>query len=1144
MSPWVQPAADQQQQQQTQQQQQQEEQQQQGVGKVVLAAALPQEQAAAREAGQEAEEAGHEAEQDEEEDNEYETAGTMNIRRQGSMRSVMAGVRERMGMLHGTQAGGLLSPSEREEAVRNCHRVGTGAGGIYFSEAHARSQISGGSPDPTPARVQASSKCQGTSKKAYHQSEFSGSQKPQGKHKLCSSFTCTIPFRVAVICPTIIMLLACIGVFVPLAVLSMESQEATFIAYRHSVQTQRELIRLTVLNATSWILLEALNSVEQAVFVGIVEPSDRAVDTLSGAMRIIRQRHGWDFIDETQRRTLSLRAWEELNNQWTCTQLNNNLCSGRALGVYVALAGEQLTGAAFRPPFWGSDLGAASQFLLDSPGGFPGLPTTLIVWEADTLTGDRINVSSSRPYFPTRQHFYATQALLASIAAASPPNASDPQTMDVIGDSAQQPEPGRPRKMWSQLYLLSPWWPEQNNTSMQLALSWTAPIAPCGNYSCLHGVVAADSTLDLVSRELYLARRTLHAELLRAPWNFRVEYDSSSMFIVNQVSPYTPEQMGVLVGASDVRSSMRYGELTRAVDSPSTVVSATARALLLRFGTWNAAELTKIGVELSDDQSLHFSLSAAQRGDFLECDPMMAGGEASLDCLQAITHSMFLDDTLQWLVVVVMPSAAFSRFYVAKAVEVDEEVRAEQRHAEERNRELLVRCAVMAVLVAVLVLLLLLIFFVFFKKTANLIRFLQFFIFLLGLGTSLLVLRPLRRLRLLMRRLGQLDFAHDSAEYRQLAKGRRGRVREVNELQDGFCRLSRSIEVFARFVPDSVVRSLVSGDPRATRLNVCGRNVSIMFSDIRDFTSISEELSQDDLMFVLTLYLSVMTRVVESYEGIVGEILGDGILAFWNTPDDVEDHAAKACEAALAQQRALVPLNAELKNLGLPQLSIRIGVHTGDVLTGNIGSETKMKFGCMGDPVNLASRLEGLCKIYEVGVICSGVTRALLPSGFVCRKLDTVQVKGKREPTTIFEVIGHDIGASAFKVLGRESPRSWDVMSEAASSPQLVRTGTLLSLPCCRRNAEAAAAAAAAADDALLAARAVHARLYERALEAYSSARFAEAEALAAQLLEERPEDVAAARLRERAETAMGGSRILTREELAEWTGIVMMTDK
>merc|ERR1711953_307956 len=100
-----------------------------------------------------------------------------------------------------------------------------------------------------------------------------------------------------------------------------------------------------------------------------------------------------------------------------------------------------------------------------------------------------------------------------------------------------------------------------------------------------------------------------------------------------------------------------------------------------------------------------------------------------------------------------------------------------------------------------------------------------------------------------------------------------------------------------------------------------------------------------------------MTRIVTLYDGVVAEILGDGLLVFFNTPDDVEDHAAKACGAALAQCDVLGPLNDELNEFGFPRLDIRIGIHSGTVLTGNIGSESKMKFGCMGDPINLASRL-------------------------------------------------------------------------------------------------------------------------------------------------------------------------------------------
>lgn len=169
------------------------------------------------------------------------------------------------------------------------------------------------------------------------------------------------------------------------------------------------------------------------------------------------------------------------------------------------------------------------------------------------------------------------------------------------------------------------------------------------------------------------------------------------------------------------------------------------------------------------------------------------------------------------------------------------------------------------------------------------------------------------------------------------------------------------------------MRNIVNGDKKATRLHVERRQVSIMFTDIRDFTTITESITQSELLLLLTRYFSVMTRIVEYYDGVVAEILGDGLVVFWNTPDTVEDHAAKACATALAQQRALVPLNKELQKFGLPEIAVRIGLHTGPVLAGNIGSEMKMKFGCMGDAVNLTSRLEGLCKAYGVSIICSQI---------------------------------------------------------------------------------------------------------------------------------------------------------------------------
>ena len=132
-----------------------------------------------------------------------------------------------------------------------------------------------------------------------------------------------------------------------------------------------------------------------------------------------------------------------------------------------------------------------------------------------------------------------------------------------------------------------------------------------------------------------------------------------------------------------------------------------------------------------------------------------------------------------------------------------------------------------------------------------------------------------------------------------------------------------------------------------------------MFTDIADYTSIAERLTVDDLMFLLRLYFTHCFPIIAHFRGTVAEIHGDAILAYWNVPDEVDAHAARACAAAIALQQSLAALNRHLTEARLPKLVTRIGVHTGRVLTGNIGSAERIKFGCLGDAVNVASRLEG-----------------------------------------------------------------------------------------------------------------------------------------------------------------------------------------
>jgi len=1035
-----------------------------------------------------------------------------------SIHSIMEVVRERVGKLQGTLAGGLLTGGSEgddwnprsyrgsprtnravvsQEAADFC-MISPRRAMFPWSDTPRRTLRSVGT---TPAsRLQKKETGAVTSRKEEEVSESSA---------YCPMPRCSVPFRLAMLCPTVIMLCACIGVFVPLALFSLEAQQAVFASYTHSVQTQKELISSIVLNATQWVLLEASKSVEKAVFVGIVEPPDRAVDTLSGAIRMARIRGGCNFSEAEQRHAIAQRALEELNNQWTCHQLNNNLCSGRSLSLYAAMDTGEVSGAAFRPRFWGTSLAQEAPFLADAPAGSP---TNLSVFEASGLIGDRGAVYLTRPYLSAVEPFYEVQAKLANESLRS----------DAPINSFPLGVQGLLKKTWSRVFLFHPWWSEESSSG-HLALSWTAPLAQCGNYSCMDGVVGADTTLDLVSYELRLAWLRLQWDLRGPPWGYELASENSSIFIVKQVSPLYPSQEGLLVGASHFTEALIPGRLLHAVNSPSSIVAITAQAVLQRYGAWNSTELTR----RDKDRSFHFSLRDAREGRWRECHPLAQTDATAEDpdhdwesnCYQATTHTIYLDDTLQWLVVVSTPAAAFSKFHVDKAIQVELEVKREHHEAEGKQWDTLIESAFLGVLASAVVV-------------------------IMGLVTSCWVLRPLRGLSKLMIRLTQLDFAHDSEEYRKLQDGEPSHIWEVDSLKDGFWRLSRSIEVFARFVPDSVVRRLITGDDKASRLHVLRKNVSIMFSDVRDFTSISEELKQDDLIMLLTVYLTGMTRVIESYQGVVGEILGDGILAFWNTPDDVAQHAAKACSAALAQQQALIQLNEEFKKMGLPSLSIRIGIHTGEVLTGNIGCLSgKMKFGCMGDPVNLASRLEGLCKTYGVGILCSEVTKSQLPKedGFVCRKLDLVQVKGKKEPTIIYEVIGRQPPRKA----GASKPTS--PVNLIPASPSFLDRSPRRSRGD-RRLEPRSASADLLAFQPVPPTRIEQAQLYEQALQAYTQQQFSEATQLAAQLLEDRPEDVAAQRLLKRSHSlavkAAGGPEDAEHQELAAWSAVVSITEK
>ncbi|TLS19394.1 MAG: adenylate/guanylate cyclase domain-containing protein [Betaproteobacteria bacterium] len=211
-------------------------------------------------------------------------------------------------------------------------------------------------------------------------------------------------------------------------------------------------------------------------------------------------------------------------------------------------------------------------------------------------------------------------------------------------------------------------------------------------------------------------------------------------------------------------------------------------------------------------------------------------------------------------------------------------------------------------------------------------------------------------------------------------------------------------QLFGQYVPPELVDEMAR-DPE--RYSMEGRNaeLTVLFSDIRGFTSISEGLDPKDLAHLINEYLGAMTTVIRHHRGTLDKYIGDAIMAFWGAPVADPDHARHALLAALEMQVELRRLDAPFAARGWPALQIGIGINTGLMTVGDMGSPLRQAYTVMGDAVNLGSRLEGLTKQYGVGIIVGEATRAAVRDG-VFRELDRVRVKGKDEPVAIYEPLG------------------------------------------------------------------------------------------------------------------------------------------
>jgi len=211
--------------------------------------------------------------------------------------------------------------------------------------------------------------------------------------------------------------------------------------------------------------------------------------------------------------------------------------------------------------------------------------------------------------------------------------------------------------------------------------------------------------------------------------------------------------------------------------------------------------------------------------------------------------------------------------------------------------------------------------------------------------------------------------------------------------------------MFSRYMSEKVIAHLMS-HPELLNLGGERRQVTLFFSDLAGFTSISELLSAEEVVGLLNDYLSRMTDIILDEEGTVDKFEGDAIMAFWGAPLPQDDQALRACRAALRQQAALAELNTHFQEKGLPPLSMRIGLHTGEAVVGNLGSEKRFDYTAIGDTVNLASRLEGLNKFYGTSIIASETTMAECGDGVLFREMDRVAVKGKATAVAVYQPLG------------------------------------------------------------------------------------------------------------------------------------------
>jgi adenylate cyclase len=245
---------------------------------------------------------------------------------------------------------------------------------------------------------------------------------------------------------------------------------------------------------------------------------------------------------------------------------------------------------------------------------------------------------------------------------------------------------------------------------------------------------------------------------------------------------------------------------------------------------------------------------------------------------------------------------------------------------------------------------------------------------------------------------------------------------------------------FGQYLSPEVIRDLMK-NPEGFKLGGETREITVYFSDIEGFSTFSEKMPAEDLVPFLNAYLTPMTDIILDHRGVVDKYIGDAVVAFWNAPVALYDHAREACWAVLEQQKALLILNARFEAEGRPPIKFRVGLNMGQAKVGNMGSTRRFNYTAMGDTVNLASRLEGANKFFGTNVMMTEAVRAAAGDAVVARRLGNIQVVGKSVPAMVYELLAkpEDFSAAGKKRLERyhEALQLLEAKKTAAAAREL-----------------------------------------------------------------------------------------------------------